>query len=188
MPIQKVTKNEIIAKALNVFSNKGYHNTSMSDLAAEVGLLKGSFYHYFISKEELMLQILESIDYELKSSVYPLAQHKQYPASKRMKLFLKGLSKVIVHKNGGCILGNTILETANIYPSFRVLLTTIVDGIIQSFTAIYQELHTQEQAHILAQQTLMELEGAIMFSKLYSNPSIFQDFQKRMIQRVETDS
>jgi TetR/AcrR family transcriptional repressor of nem operon len=72
MPIQKVTKNEIIAKALNVFSNKGYHNTSMSDLAAEVGLLKGSFYHYFISKEELMLQILESIDYELKSSVYPL--------------------------------------------------------------------------------------------------------------------
>jgi hypothetical protein len=63
-----------------------------------------------------------------------------------------------------------------------------MDGITQSFTNIYQELHTQEQAHILAQQTLMELEGAIMFSKLYSNPSIFQDFQKRMIQRVETDS
>jgi TetR/AcrR family transcriptional repressor of nem operon len=83
-----------------------------------------------------------------------------------------------VHKNGGCILGNTILETANIYPSFRVLLTTIMDGIIQSFTAIYQELHTQEQAHILAQQTLMELEGAIMFSKLYSNPKYLSGFSK----------
>jgi TetR/AcrR family transcriptional repressor of nem operon len=101
---------------------------------------------------------------------------------------LKGLSKVVIHKNGGCILGNTILETANLYPSFRHLLTTIMDGIVQSFANIYQELYSQEQSQILAQQTLMELEGAIMFSKLYSNPSIFQDFQKRMIQRVETDS
>jgi hypothetical protein len=62
-----------------------------------------------------------------------------------------------------------------------------MDGIVQSFTNIYQEL-THKNKPIFGATNAHGIGGAIMFSKLYSNPSIFQDFQKRMIQRVETDS
>ena len=53
MPIQKVTKEEVVRQALLLFKKQGYHRTSMSDLATVCGLLKGSFYHYFSGKDAL---------------------------------------------------------------------------------------------------------------------------------------
>lgn len=49
----------IRAAAVRIFREKGYHGTSMQDIAASVGILKGSLYHYIRSKEELLAQIFE---------------------------------------------------------------------------------------------------------------------------------
>ena len=59
-----VNKNDEIAlAAIKLFNQKGYHSTSVQDIADEVGLQKGSLYHYISSKEELLLQIASrSID------------------------------------------------------------------------------------------------------------------------------
>ncbi len=45
--------------ALRIFREKGYHGTSMQDIADAVGLLKGSLYHYIRSKEELLARLFE---------------------------------------------------------------------------------------------------------------------------------
>src|SRR5207237_9296683 len=50
---------EVYAAALRLFTEKGYHATSMQDIAAAVGLYKGSLYHYIGSKEELLVQVFE---------------------------------------------------------------------------------------------------------------------------------
>jgi TetR/AcrR family transcriptional regulator, cholesterol catabolism regulator len=50
---------EVYAAALRLFTQKGYHATSMQDIAAAVGLYKGSLYHYIGSKEELLAQVFE---------------------------------------------------------------------------------------------------------------------------------
>ena len=50
---------EVFAAALRLFREKGYHATSMQDIAAAVGLYKGSLYHYIGSKEELLVQAFE---------------------------------------------------------------------------------------------------------------------------------
>ncbi|ADN35857.1 transcriptional regulator, TetR family [Methanolacinia petrolearia DSM 11571] len=44
---------KILEKAFIVFSKKGYHYTTMDDIASEVGVTKGTLYVYFKSKEEL---------------------------------------------------------------------------------------------------------------------------------------
>lgn len=49
--------DEIARAAIKLFNQKGYHATSVQDIADEVGLQKGSLYHYISSKEELLLQI-----------------------------------------------------------------------------------------------------------------------------------
>ena len=55
--------NEIAEAAVQLFNKKGYHATSMQDIADYVGLQKGSLYHYITSKEELLQLITsESID------------------------------------------------------------------------------------------------------------------------------
>lgn len=45
---------EIVAAAVHLFHEKGYHATSMQDIADAVGLQKGSLYHYISGKEELL--------------------------------------------------------------------------------------------------------------------------------------
>lgn len=49
----------IIEAALKVFSNKGYANTRMADIAAEAGMSYGLVYHYFQNKEKLFNSIVD---------------------------------------------------------------------------------------------------------------------------------
>jgi TetR/AcrR family transcriptional regulator, cholesterol catabolism regulator len=49
--------DEIAQAAIRLFQQKGYHATSVQDIADEVGLQKGSLYHYISSKEELLMKI-----------------------------------------------------------------------------------------------------------------------------------
>jgi TetR/AcrR family transcriptional regulator, cholesterol catabolism regulator len=45
---------EIIAAAAKLFKEKGYHATTIQDVADDVGMLKGSLYYHIKSKEELL--------------------------------------------------------------------------------------------------------------------------------------
>ena len=52
-------EGEILTAAARIFREKGYHGTSVQDIAEAVGLLKGSLYHYIRSKEELLARLFE---------------------------------------------------------------------------------------------------------------------------------
>lgn len=52
-------EDQLLATATRLFNEKGYHNTSMQDLADALGLQKGSLYYYIDSKEELLRRLLE---------------------------------------------------------------------------------------------------------------------------------
>jgi AcrR family transcriptional regulator len=49
-----LAKKRIIDAAYKIFYRKGYHSSTMNDVAKEVGVSKGSLYSYFKSKEELL--------------------------------------------------------------------------------------------------------------------------------------
>jgi AcrR family transcriptional regulator len=51
--------SEILDAAISVFSQKGYSAASLQEIANNVGILKGSLYHYISSKEALLFRILE---------------------------------------------------------------------------------------------------------------------------------
>jgi TetR/AcrR family transcriptional regulator, cholesterol catabolism regulator len=52
-------RQDVIEAAVRVFHEKGYASASIQDVAAEVGVLKGSLYHYIDSKEDLLARIFE---------------------------------------------------------------------------------------------------------------------------------
>src|ERR1043166_5430071 len=52
-------EQQVRAAALRLFRDKGYHATSMRDIAAEVGINKGSLYSYIRSKEDLLIPFFE---------------------------------------------------------------------------------------------------------------------------------
>jgi AcrR family transcriptional regulator len=56
-----------LAEAARVFQVKGYDDTSMDDVAEQMGQTKASIYYYFKSKEDLLYSILEqSLDNALR--------------------------------------------------------------------------------------------------------------------------
>src|SRR6201995_5350874 len=52
-------RQDVLDSAVFVFHEKGYASASIQDVAAEVGVLKGSLYHYIDSKEDLLARIFE---------------------------------------------------------------------------------------------------------------------------------
>ncbi|MBS1676418.1 MAG: TetR family transcriptional regulator [Actinobacteria bacterium] len=50
---------DVLEAAIRVFHKKGYASASIQDVADEVGVLKGSLYHYIDSKEDLLARIFE---------------------------------------------------------------------------------------------------------------------------------
>lgn len=57
--IRVKTSFRLLEGALKVFAKHGYHASSMAEIAKEAGLSKGLAYHYFASKEDLLVAIAE---------------------------------------------------------------------------------------------------------------------------------
>lgn len=47
-------REQILAAATRLFSQKGYHGTALQEIADEVGVTRPSFYYYFKSKDEIL--------------------------------------------------------------------------------------------------------------------------------------
>src|SRR5271165_6527409 len=48
----------VLRSAANIFFAKGFHASSVEDVARDVGMLKGSLYYYIKSKDDLLFQLL----------------------------------------------------------------------------------------------------------------------------------
>ncbi len=54
---KEAAKSKIVEAARIVFGKRGYHDSTMDDVAQEVGVSKGALYSYFKSKEDLLKEI-----------------------------------------------------------------------------------------------------------------------------------
>ena len=54
-----MTKQDILEASAQVFAEKGYHASSMEDIAQIVGVKKASLYHHVDSKQEILVELLD---------------------------------------------------------------------------------------------------------------------------------
>jgi TetR/AcrR family transcriptional regulator, cholesterol catabolism regulator len=80
---------EVYAAALRLFTEKGYHATSMQDIASALGLYKGSLYHYIGSKEELLVQVFERAMGALLSEVERIVADSSLAPRTQMRLLVQ---------------------------------------------------------------------------------------------------
>ena len=60
---------DILDKAEKILVKKGYDNTSIADIIKKVGIAKGTFYHYFKSKDEFLDAIVDRMLHEIWDAV-----------------------------------------------------------------------------------------------------------------------
>ncbi|MEO7174528.1 MAG: TetR/AcrR family transcriptional regulator [Saprospiraceae bacterium] len=185
MPRQKVDKQHIIKQALNLFRQKSYFNTSMADIATACGLLKGSLYHYFDSKESLMREVVRSVHEYFIAKVFHFAYDHSVSPKTRMENFFKAANHIFVDEESGDMLGNIGVETAILIPEFAEDIRLFFSDFFQAIQTIYLDKYGPEIAMELAERCVAEIEGSIMLSRLFNDKSYLQNTTNRIILRLD---
>ncbi|MGB1253869.1 MAG: TetR/AcrR family transcriptional regulator [Candidatus Promineifilaceae bacterium] len=93
---KKSRQDDVYEAAARLFAEKGYHATRIQDIADELGMLKGSLYYYFNSKEDLLIKITEGhigrIYHAIKAIVetgYPSRQKLMLAIDEHLRMFLE---------------------------------------------------------------------------------------------------
>ncbi len=99
----KNKRDEILQEAGKLFRRKGFNGTSMQDIASEVGILKGSIYYYFNSKNEIFQEVLNrGISPILKKA--ELVMGKNISPSDKMRELIRDHIYYIMHNNYSLVL------------------------------------------------------------------------------------
>lgn len=85
-------KNEILDAADELFSQKGFDGTSTNDILEKVGIARGTLYHHFKSKEDIMDVLIERYSIRLLETAQEIAADKSIPVVDRIIRVVKSLN------------------------------------------------------------------------------------------------
>lgn len=81
--------NELLEAALAIFAARGYANTKLEDVAASAGVTKGTIYHYFATKEDLLLRAIEHYHDRAFQPLEEVLGDRRGPVSATIRRFLR---------------------------------------------------------------------------------------------------
>jgi TetR/AcrR family transcriptional regulator, cholesterol catabolism regulator len=79
---KKAKQDAVYETAVRLFATKGYHATRIQDIADELGMLKGSLYYYFSSKEDLLTRVTAGYLEEIIAAIQDIVQTGYAPTQK----------------------------------------------------------------------------------------------------------
>lgn len=77
-------RKEIIDAAEELFSQRGFNGTSTNDILEKVGIARGTLYHHFKSKEDIMNALVERYSCLLLSAAQQVAADRSIPVVERI--------------------------------------------------------------------------------------------------------
>jgi AcrR family transcriptional regulator len=80
---------ELLDAALTVFAERGYRNTRIDDVADAAGVTKGAVYHYFATKEDLLLRAIEHYHDRAFAEIGAVLRDAGGPVSARIRLMMR---------------------------------------------------------------------------------------------------
>ena len=166
MAIQKTDREQILDAAVHLFRTQGYHNTSVADISASCGLLKGSLYHYFPSKQGLAEAALEKYIAESWDRIFWIAYQDDKSPQDRLNEFCRAINDYFGSRRGGCLMANIALEVGDRIAEFNELIRRYFNDWTEAVTAILNDRYTEADATLIAAATLARIQGALMLSQI----------------------
>lgn len=89
-----MNKELILEAAAQIISKKGFHATSMQDIAAAVNLQKASLYHHVTSKQEILLELLDQA-LDMLTENMQLVIQLDLPADEKFRLAMESFLRLL---------------------------------------------------------------------------------------------
>jgi AcrR family transcriptional regulator len=85
----KKRDREVLDAAAKVFFERGYSDASVQDVADELGILKGSLYHYIKTKEDLLFRLLEETHDQIYQVLVEVSGVEDLAPLARLELYVR---------------------------------------------------------------------------------------------------
>jgi len=180
-PAAVATRERLLQTAFQLFHEQGYHATGVAMILREAGVNAGSMYHFFSSKDDLLLKVLEfALDY-LEPMVMGPAEAASVDPLERVFVLLDQYREWVGANQCrmGCPIGNLALEVSDGNPAARALIhrnfenwAGRVEGWLRSAA---DELPAGTDLRRLARFVLTVMEGGLMQARAAGHIGPFDD-------------
>ncbi|SDN86422.1 TetR/AcrR family transcriptional regulator [Bacillus sp. OK048] len=176
-------KQEIIRIAREVIHSKGYQATSVSDIMAATNIGKGQFYHYFQSKHDLGLAVVEDLVKDWEGQlIIGILNTSDDPVTKLNRMLQWAeTSHAEMEIKYGCAMGNLVIEMSSQDEEFRVKIKEFFNHWVNSVADILTEMIKDHQLDELmnpkknAASIVAMIEGGILLMVSRQNIQVLQD-------------
>lgn len=172
-PAAPSTRDRLVEAARTLFLRHGYHATGIARILAEADVRSGSLYHFFPTKEDLLLAVLRSYREMLGPAVLDPVFGRVTDPIERIFGVLDGYRQMLTMTgcSQGCPIGNLALEVADTLPAARELIAANFSGWRDAVRGCLDEAAGRLPADVdrdeLATFILTTMEGAVMLARAY---------------------
>jgi len=183
MDKKNIKKNMIIEKSIGLMYLNGYNGTSVKDITDAAGIPKGSFYNYFLGKEQYAIDAIDFYEENINCLVETLDNDSLEPLD-RIKKFYKEKIKIL-EKRGveyGCFVGNLSEEVGNNNENISKRADEFhkkIESVIVKNLMIAEKrnmLKKNVSAKILGDFILISWQGALLRAKVAKNILPVEEF------------
>jgi TetR/AcrR family transcriptional repressor of nem operon len=172
-------REKILTAAQSLIELRGYSALGVAEICKAAGVPKGSFYYFFESKEVLALAVIDEHWAEQRRDWIRVLRSDADPLQRLRQLFEETEAGQRAGQQScgtvsGCLFGNLTLEMSNQTEAIRERLQQIFDAQVDMVDTVVTEALergevTVADAHEAARSVVAQLEGQVLFAKLYNN-------------------
>jgi TetR/AcrR family transcriptional repressor of nem operon len=168
---KKNTKQILIEAGIAVMTRKSYNGAGLNEILAEAQVPKGSFYHYFETKEDFGVQIVESVADRAGRELREYLGNRKLssPAARIESFFLHVQEDYKMHgTDHQCLIAKLALELSTLSPPMRSAVKFAFDHWSQIFAQALREardcgeLVQEQNPEELAQILVNSWQGVII--------------------------
>ena len=159
-------REEVLQKAAGLIARQGFDGTSMRDIAAAVGMLPGSLYYHFPSKEDMLIAIHERVVRDMTEHVRTAINGIDGPWERLERASITHLVELLKT-------GNMVSIISPNFPADREELNTILKSHRRAYEALYKELFDALDLPPSVDRGLLRLQllGALNWVPVWYDPA-----------------
>jgi TetR/AcrR family transcriptional regulator, transcriptional repressor for nem operon len=182
----KSTREHLINVGLRLMHQNGYNATGLTDILKPADVPKGSFYHYFGSKEDFAAAALERYGMRESEHAAAVLNDTTTPALKRLRRYFSDLLKIYGQKGPipGCMMGRFSLEIAEESPQLRKRISASFDHWQHTIATVIRQAVAQKELpagtdpESLAAFLINSWEGALLRSQAEKSNAPLETFMR----------
>lgn len=170
----EANRQHIVDVADNLFYQKGYNQTSFTDIAEASEIPRGNFYYYFKTKDEILMAVIKHRIDMMESMLKTWDEEYKTPLEK-----LKRFSHIlrVEEKDAcqyGCPLGSLTIELGKAQQELQVQAKGMFDVFKSWLIKQFSELGYPDKAEYLAMQLMSRIQGIVVMAHAYNDPEFIQ--------------